>query len=234
MKHSKATITALALCAVVAFAACSSHRSPRVASPSTSVAPAQHTPTTVANLPVVTCPTRTPGTQPLPTRHPDHEAVTLPAADADRVWFYSNDRITVLAPRHWLCSASVGVDGSMSMFVVPPGSVSSTNPDLDYTGVFVNTDNTGRGFGQALVCGYFPKSAAAQVGQLCDHPPKGTKISALSADVVSFTHGPTSGVAIYPKSGDATASVDVARIACDAGTLCTSILRDALTRFQPT
>jgi hypothetical protein len=238
VKYSKETSTAVAglvLCAVVACAACSSSHpsASRGASSSTAAAPAKPAPTTVANLPVVTCPTTTLGTQPRPPRHPDHETVTLPTPDVKRVWFYSNDRITVLGPRHWLCSATVGADGSVSMFVVPPGSVSSTNPDIDYAGVFVNTDNTGRGFGQALVCGYFPNSAAARVGLLCDHPPKGTKTKALSTDVVSFTHGPTSGLAIYPKSGEASASVDVARIACDAGTVCTSILRDALTRFQP-
>ncbi len=119
------------------------------------------------------------------------------------------------------------------MFVVPVGSVSSTNPELDYTGVFVNTDNTAHGFGQALVCGYFPKSAAARVGQLCDHPPKGTKIKPVDADLVTFTHGPTSGFAVYPDASNATANVDVAKVSCDAGTLCTEILRDALTRFRP-
>jgi hypothetical protein len=231
--NSKAMNTAVALLAVVAFAACSSTHKSSAAATTAPRAPATSPPTTVVDVPVARCSTTTTGSQPPTTRGPGHVAVTLPTADAERVSFYSNDRITVLAPRHWLCSASVDVDGSVSMFVVPPGSVSSTNPDVDYTGVFVNTGNTGHGFGQALVCGYFPKSAAARVGLLCDRPPKGTKIKPVSADVVSFTHGPTSGVAIYPKSADATASVDVARIACDAGTLCTDILRDALTRFQP-
>jgi hypothetical protein len=150
------------------------------------------------------------------------------------LWLYSNGTFTVLAPAHWICSASVGADGAMSVFVVPAGSVTSTNPNLDYTGVFFSTDNTGHGFGEALACGYFAKSAAALVGQLCDHPAPGTKIKQLTVDVVSFTHGPTSGVVIYPRAEDLTARVTVAKISCDAGTLCREIVDDALTRFAPT
>jgi hypothetical protein len=211
------------------FSACdtSHHDGSRSASVATTTPP----PTTVANLPVVACAT-TSSTQTVPDRQPARENVRLPTAVADRLWLYSDGRITVLAQQRWICSSSVGDDGSLSMFVVPAGTVSSTNPELDYPGVFVGIDNTGHAFGQALVCGYFPNSAAARVGQLCDRPPKGTKIKPLDSDVVTFKHGPTSGFAIYPDASNATANVDVAKVSCDAGTLCTEILRDALTRLR--
>jgi hypothetical protein len=230
--NSKAMNTAVALLVVVACAACSSTHKSSAAATTAPGAPATSPPAAVVDVPVATCSTTTAGSQPSTTLGPGHAAVTLATAVADRLWLYSDGRTMVLAPRRWICSASVGADGSTSMFVVPAGSVSSTNPELDYPGVFVNTDDTGRGFGQALVCGYFPNSAAARVGLLCDHPPKGTKTKPLSADVVSFTHGPTSGVAIYPDASNATANVDVVKISCDAGTLCTEILRDAVTRFK--
>jgi hypothetical protein len=236
---SKTMLAALSVIAALTFAAStlaacdtSHHDGSQAANraPTTATKPPS---TTVANLPVVACSTTTSGTQTEPDRPPARASVRLPTAVADRLWLYSDGRITVLAPPRWICSSSVGADGSLSMFVVPAGTVSSTNPELDYPGVFVSTDNTGQVFGQALVCGYFPNSAAARVGQLCDRPPKGTKIKPLDSDVVTFRHGPTSGFAIYPDASSATANVDVAKVSCDAGTLCTEILRDALTRLRP-
>jgi hypothetical protein len=242
VKQSSSYVSPLALLVIVALTACSSshHAAPgTTASRGSSSKPSSPVGTTtprlatmVVELPVVRC-AATSGARPFPGGNPDHEAIRLPAAAAGRVWLYSNGIVTVMAPAHWICSASVAADGSMSMFVVPAGSVTSTNPNLDYTGVFVSADNTGHGFGEALVCGYFPRSAAALVGQLCDHPAPGTKTKQLTADVVRFTHGPTSGLVIYPNAGNATASVTVAKISCDAGPLCAAILGDALTRFAP-
>lgn len=60
-------------------------------------------------------PDETPG--PIPTTM----TATLTPAVAALVAFYGNGALTLLGPKGWECQAAVGVDGSASMTITPPG-----------------------------------------------------------------------------------------------------------------
>lgn len=197
-------------------------------STSTTTTGASQSPTA---LPVLNCPTSF-GSDPLPAWQPQYLAAAIPASLKNRLAFYSNGLITVMAPAGETCSAGVGANGSMSLTVARSGD-SAVAADTPTGGIRVVADYTGHGPGQSLVCGYFPESAAARADQPCD-PPAGPVVR-LTPDVVTFTTGTTKGLVVYPQvadDGDAGVNVDV--LTCNAGDLCAPILMDALVRLAPT
>ncbi len=112
-----------------------------------------------ARIPVVTCPTsfglpdETIG--PVP---PTMTATVTPAVAA-QVTFYGNGTLTLLGPKGWQCEAAVGVDGSSSMVITPPGQPTPTgSPSPDRQAVTAFTGGACVGCIATMACGLFPEA----------------------------------------------------------------------------
>jgi len=112
-----------------------------------------------AHIPVVSCPT----TYGLPDETmapvPSTMTATVSAAVAAQVAFYSNGTRTLLGPKDWHCEAAVGVDGSSSMRITPPGQASPTgSPPPDQQAVTAYTGGACVGCIATMACGLFPEA----------------------------------------------------------------------------
>ena len=123
-----------------------------------------------ARIPVVTCPT----TFGLPDETmapvPSTMTATVSAAVAAQVAFYSNGTQTLLGPRDWHCAAAVGVDGSTSMTITPPGQATPTgSPPPDQQSVTAFTGGACVGCIATMACGLFPEAWKLfdQAGSAC-------------------------------------------------------------------
>lgn len=209
-------------------------------------------------LPVISCNTTYgAGSPPSP-----FVARQLPTTSSTRgVSFYSNGRLTVLAPSGWACSALVAGGGGQKLDVYPPGKPDYAS-ELAPKGaelVEVQGEYTGHIPGALLVCSLFPNSAAASEVQQDGLPgpqcqtPTGEKTTQLTPDVVAFrdpagvagtgtgSGGSISsiGAVMYPQlASSATDSVNVAVLSCTLPTkqakLCRAIEGDFLVRNPPT
>jgi hypothetical protein len=175
--------------------------------------------------------------------------------------FYSNGRLTVLAPSGWACGALVAGDGGERLDVYPPGKpdYAAELPPKGAELVEIQGEYTGHIPGAQLVCHLFPHSAAASEvnqdglpGPEC-RAPTGEKTIQLTPDVVAFNDpaGVTGtgsgsggslssiGAVMYPQLAfSATDSVNVAVLSCTLPTnqamLCRAIDGDFLVRNPPT
>ena len=112
-----------------------------------------------AHIPVVTCPT----TFGLPDETmapvPSTMTATVSAAVAAQVAFYSNGTRTLLGPKDWHCEAAIGVDGSSSMTITPPGQATPTgSPPPDQQAVTAFTGGACVGCIATMACGLFPEA----------------------------------------------------------------------------
>ena len=242
MRTRQLSVVAAVICAVVDLLRVRPEPPRRRTRSAERVAPTTATPppTTVANLPVVTCPTTTLGTQTDPGRgHPR----TRPVTTADRG--SRTARVVLLErPRHRPRAASVGSarrassdDGSVSMFVVPRGhgQLDESGPRLPRV-CSSNIDNTRpRRSARRSSCGYFPNSAASRGSVSCAIARRRERRSK------PLEHRCRELQARTDERCSPSTRTRVTRRAkrrrregsrCDAGTLCTSILRDALTRLR--
>lgn len=78
-------------------------------------------PARTARIPEVRCPTTFGMPDETPGPIPSTMTATLTPAVAALVSFYGNGTLTLLGPKGWQCAAAVGVDGSASMTITPPG-----------------------------------------------------------------------------------------------------------------
>lgn len=192
-------------------------------------------------LDVVTCPTTFGTDAGESTPVPKHLSVALPKRVAARLAFYSNGRITFLAPKGWSCDGLVAADGSEQLQAysgtVPPkpgGKVGQS--------VLVVSDYTGHGPGAQLVCPYFPDSQAAHFfgpdGPACPALPEGRIVQHETDDIATFTDPVgTVGEVVYPQVPDDSLAVPVTYAECTIRgarkSLCTPILDDLLARRPP-
>ncbi len=123
-----------------------------------------------AHIPVVSCPT----TFGLPDETmapvPSTMTATVSAAVAAQVAFYSNGTRTLLGPKDWHCEAAVGVDGSSSMTITPPGQAApSGSPPPDHQAVTAFTGGACVGCIATMACGLFPEAWKLfdQAGSAC-------------------------------------------------------------------
>jgi hypothetical protein len=209
-------------------------------------------------LPVISCNTTYgAGSPPSP-----FVARQLPTQSSMRgLSFYSNGRLTVLGPTGWACTALVAADGGQKLDVYPPGKPDYAS-ELAPKGaelVEFQGEYTGHIPGAQLVCGLFPKSAAASEVQQDGLPgsqcqaPSGEKTTQLTPDVVAFSDPAgvsgtgtgsggsltSTGAAMYPQLAfGATDSVNVAVLSCTLpskqASLCRAIEGDFLVRNPPT
>jgi hypothetical protein len=209
-------------------------------------------------LPVISCNTTYAAGSPPST----FVARQLPTTSSTRgLTFYSNGRLTVLGPSGWACTALVAGDGGQKLDVYPPGKPDYAS-ELAPRGaelVEVQGEYTGHIPGAQLVCGLFPKSAAASEVQQASLPgpecraPSGEKTTKLTPDVVAFNDPAgvagtgtgsggsltSMGAAVYPQLAfGATDSVNVALLSCTLprklASLCRAIEGDFLVRNPPT
>jgi hypothetical protein len=213
----------------------------------------------IATLPVVPCNT-TFGVEQTEPWFPRRLAVSIPSPQRRSLSFYSNGFITLLGPRGWACSALVAGDGGQALGVYPPGNPDPTM-ELPRAGselVLAETDYTGHGPGEQLVCGLFPNSEAhasmqqARMLSECASPPAGETDSHLTSDIVLFddppgVHGSSAGsggalsghgVLVYPQSPSASPSgANVAKFSCTlsrpAQNLCPTLIGDFVARSYP-
>jgi hypothetical protein len=194
-------------------------------------------------LDVVTCPTQFgagPETLPAP---PARLPVGLPARVAKQLAFYSNGRITMLAPKGWSCDGLLAADGGEQLQAYPKGAAPKPGRAIAGPSVIVVADYTGHGPGAQLVCPYFPDSEAARFfgaeGPACPALPRGRTVVHETDDVATF-RGPTGtvGEVIYPQNtGESPGGVPVTYAECTirgvGKALCASVLDDVLTRRPP-
>ncbi len=193
-------------------------------------------------VPVVSCATEF-GAAPdaLPTP-PKRLPVGLTPPVARRLAFYSNGRITMLAPRGWACAGLVAADGSEQLQAYPRGKVPKPGVKVGES-VLVVSDSTAHGPGAQLVCPYFPDSDAAHFfgseGPACPALPEGRIVEHETDDVAIFTDPVgTRGEVIYPQvATESSPGVPVTYAECTLRgprkALCTPILDDVLTRRPP-
>lgn len=185
-------------------------------------------PTVVARVSVVSCPTTFAiATPPSTVPPPASVAVAIPKSLAVRVVAYrdTSGLMTLLGPEGWSCTATYGADGSGGLVLRPKGEsiplsswgagwrLPSTSRDEAITAV-----QTGGSSAQAVAqaCSLFPAAAAAfkaDFGHPCPSPDKRVSVHKLGRAVVSFedpasVHGPgiPSG-GEYPASGVLTYSL---------------------------
>ncbi len=194
-------------------------------------------------LDVVTCPTTfgADAGEPTPAQ-PKHLAVALSKRVAARLAFYSNGRITFLAPKGWSCDGLVAADGSEQLQAYPPGKAPKPGGKVGES-VLVVSDYTGHGPGAQLVCPYFPDSAATDFfgpeGPACPALPERRIVQHETDDIATFTDPVgTVGEVVYPQvPDDASIGVPVTYAECTIRgartTLCTPILDDVLARRPP-
>ena len=190
---------AIATSAMVVVACGSSNQTAPLASATTaapsSLAPASATPSaSVAGydvptpeplrsvrIPVVTCPTSfgLPD-ETLPPIPPTMTATVTPEVAA-LVTYYGDGTLTVLGPRDWHCAATVGVDASARMTIMPAGQsapTGSTPPDEQ--AVTASTAGACIGCVASMACGLFPeaRNLSVQPGLACPStPPTGEQIT---------------------------------------------------------
>lgn len=121
-------------------------------------------------IPEVPCPTifgRPSETMP-PT--PGEMTATVTAEVAALVTYYGNGTLTLLGPKGWQCTATVGVDGSAHMAITPPGQAPrSGSPLPDDQAITARTAGTCIGCVASMACGLFPeaRNLQAQPGLTC-------------------------------------------------------------------
>jgi hypothetical protein len=223
----RATLTRALAVVVVAGAASAVASGPAGAATSTSRA-----------LPVVRCKT-TYGADGTPSSYvPQRLTATLDAAQARKLEFFSNGRISVLAPRGWSCSALVAANGSEDLTVTPkPVDANSTKP-ITGPSVQVGQDYTGHGPGAQTICPYFPSSPAASLAADtggCPKLPHGEVVHSVTPDLVTFRlPDGTTGAALYPQVGQEGDGVTVTVVDClvakSAKGLCAPIIADEIER----
>ena len=188
---------------------------------------------------------------------PSNLPVALSKQVAARLSFYSNGFLTVLAPKGWACTGTVGASGGVLLSVFPPGqadpNATLTTPS-NAAAVVGETDYTGHRPGAQTVCDLFPGTPAYSFGSDvggCPTPPKRQRSEHATADVVTFFDpphvkgsgypsggtNPASGVVIYPQIIPDPGSVNVAKETCTlprrTRPLCATIIADFTIRAFP-
>lgn len=192
-------------------------------------------------LDVVTCATTfgVDGEQLAPP--PKQLPVALPKKIAQQLAFYSNGRITFLAPTGWSCDGLVGADGSEQLQAYPQGKPPKPGGKVGES-VLVISDYTAHGPGAQLVCPYFPDSPAAQFfgpeGPACPALPEGRIVEHETDDVATFTDPVgTRGEVIYPQTSSELGGASVTYAECTLRgarkALCTPVLDDVVVRRAP-
>jgi hypothetical protein len=181
------------------------------------------------------------GPEPLPAP-PRRLPAALPARVATRLAFYSNGRITLLAPKGWSCDALLAADGGELLQAYPEGKPPKEGGKVGES-VRVVAEYTGHGPGAQLVCAYFPDSPAADFfgpeGPACPDLPDGRIVEHETDDVATFAEPVgTVGEVIYPQaSPESSIGVPVTYAECTLRrarrALCTPILDDVLARRPP-
>ena len=144
-----------------------------------------------ATVPVVACATTYGGYPPAPASLPPTtvEPFLAPGAASGLTEYASADgRFTQLAPRGWICSASIGADGSWGLTIHPLADPSAT----------VETDGAFNGPGIDTAAPLFPAAHQACLQQFagmdttttCPSPPPEEVIDPRSASLVYFSEPP--------------------------------------------
>jgi hypothetical protein len=205
-------------------------------------------------LPVVPCPTSYgvgTGARPFVPR-----ALVAPGP-VDGASFYSNGRLTVLAPAGWACSALLAADGGQRLDVYPQGQPDLSTQQAAPGALVVQVDGewTGHGPGALLICPLFPGSPAVTFlggSPPCAAPPPGEQVTRLTDDAVTFrdpggvrgtgagSGGPlvSVGAAVYPQvhpepQGGVTVAILSCTLTAAQASLCEAIERDFLVRDPP-
>ena len=140
------------------------------ASPSADFAAPTAEPGQTVKVPVASCPTTfgMPGESMPPV--PATMTATISSDLAAQVVFFTNGALTLLGPKGWTCSAAVGVDGSSSMSITPPGqTVPSASPPPDFQAITASTGGACVGCIATMACAIFPEAwnLFAQPGMTC-------------------------------------------------------------------
>ena len=112
-----------------------------------------------AHIPVVTCPTSFGLPDETMGPVPSTMTATVSPTVAAQVTYYGNGTETLLGPKGWHCEAAVGVDGSSSMVITPPGQATPTgSPPPDRQAVTAYSEGACVGCIATMACGLFPEA----------------------------------------------------------------------------
>jgi hypothetical protein len=169
-------------------------------------------------------------------------AAVAPGA-AERLSFYSNGWLSVLAPRGWHCTGIAAATGALDLDVLPPSVAEKpglSDPHADAITARIPSPDTGEIGGQ--VCPFFPRATPAPDSR-CRSIPAGETIARLSATAVAFQDpphvvgngdpsggsDPANGVALYKESRAAQATCTLPQA---EHATCTTILNDFMARHS--
>jgi len=151
--------------------------------------------------------------------------------------FYANGALTLLAPRGWPCSGTVGADGNAQM------TISASNDSGE--GVTAQADSACVGCSAAIACPLFHAASDALPGIPCtpNSPPEEEK-TRINATTVAFEDPPyvkgtgTPSGGADPANGvmsysDGTAIAETCTLPQSGHSFCTFILNDFLSRDIP-
>jgi hypothetical protein len=208
----------------------------------------------VVGVPVVSCRAELGAPGAAPPRSPAKLAIAVDARDSNRVRFYSDGFVTVLAPKGWSCAGLEAADGSQSLSVFPAGQPDPAKGEPLPTraaGVTALLDYTGHGPGAELVCGLFPGTQAATfAGETggCPPVPSREQVTRPTADVATFfdpagvrgsgvpSGGKNAAVGVvrFPQLTPEPGSVNVAKTTCTApaslSSVCALVVADFVAR----
>jgi hypothetical protein len=216
--------------------------------------PATFAAASVIGVTVVSCRAELGAPGAAPPRSPSKLPIALDARDSNRVRFYSDGFVTVLAPNGWSCAGLEAADGSQSLSVFPTGQRDPVRGDpLPTRGAAVTAvlDYTGHGPGAELVCGLFPGTRAATLaGETggCPPVPSREQVTRPTADVATFLDpagvrgsglpsggkNAAVGVVLFPQVSPEPGSVNVAKATCTApgslSSICDLVVADFVAR----
>lgn len=192
-------VIALILASGAVAVAINDHHDPTVTSSSTSQTTIRPSGLVSANLPLSSCTTTygIPGTK--PARLPNYIREMIPRGDVGKLKVFADAQgvMELVGPRQWGCDASIGADGSSSLFIGPIG----TN---NYSGKLASSSTveqiSGSQTSACVSCGLdqaCPLFAAAAQENQSDYQqgcltsaPASESITQLTKSVVEFTDPP--------------------------------------------
>ena len=202
-----------------------------------------------ATLPVVRCATTYGVSQSNAPRVPSRLSADITAPLVQRLAFYSNGWISLLAPRGWHCSGAVGADGTLSLDVLPAYVSGVTSTAAAVTALIPSACIGCIG---EMACPFFPEASRMSPYAQCGHIPTRERVYRLSAHAITFDDPPgvtgtghpsggpypASGVvmfngvttasrSVYPRAAQETCTLPEAQHA-----LCTAAMNDYLRRYR--
>jgi hypothetical protein len=158
----------------------------------------------VARIDVVSCPAERAASAPTHPPVPTTMTATVTPDIAAMVSFYSSGELTVLGPKDWRCTATVGPDGTARMAITPPAAPLPTAPATappDAQAVTAVQATTCVDCLVRMTCAFFPEAARLGSGACASTIPPGEGVRRSMPRAVVFEDAPGTAGSGEPSGG---------------------------------